>query len=70
MEILQMQLNDNVQMYELQSNGEYQKVVSTQKPFSSQLAYEEYVNAIYGDSVSNDEVIKAKKLAKRMLKES
>lgn len=70
MEILQMQLNDNVQMYELQSNGEYQKVANTQKPFSSQLAYEEYVNAIYGDSVSNDEVIKAKKLAKRMLKES
>ena len=70
MEILQMQLNDNVQMYELQSNGEYQKVVSSQKPFSSQLAYEEYVNAIYGDLVRNDEVNKAKKLAKRMLKES
>ena len=70
MEILQMQLSDNVQMYELQSNGEYQKVVSTQKPFSSQLAYEDYVNAIYGDSINNDEVIKAKKLAKRMLKES
>ncbi|TLD96095.1 RNA degradosome polyphosphate kinase [Helicobacter jaachi] len=70
MEILQMQLNDNVQMYELQSNGEYQKVSNTQKPFNSQLAYEEYVNAIYGDSVRNDEVSKAKKLAKRMLKES
>ena len=70
MEILQMQLSDNVQMYELQSNGEYHKVTNTQKPFSSQIAYEEYVNAIYGDSVSNDEVIKAKKLAKRMLKES
>lgn len=70
MEILKMQLNDNVQMYELQSNGEYQKVQSTQKAFSSQLAYEEYVNAIYGDSVRNDELSKAKKLAKRMLKES
>ncbi|WP_300448953.1 RNA degradosome polyphosphate kinase [uncultured Helicobacter sp.] len=70
MEILQMQLNDNVQMYELQSNGEYHKVPHRDKPFSSQLAYEEYVNAIYGDSVRNDEVSKAKKLAKRMLKES
>lgn len=70
MEILKMQLNDNVQMYELQSNGEYQKVQSIQKAFSSQLAYEEYVNAIYGDSVRNDELSKAKKLAKRMLKES
>ena len=70
MEILKMQLNDNVQMYELQSNGEYQKVQSTQKAFGSQLAYEEYVNAIYGDSVRNDELSKAKKLAKRMLKES
>lgn len=71
MEILQMQLSDNVQIYELQSSGEYQKVTNAQKPFSSQLAYEEYVNAIYGDSVRNDEAVsKAKKLAKRMLKES
>ncbi|RDU59029.1 RNA degradosome polyphosphate kinase [Helicobacter marmotae] len=70
MEILQMQLSDNVQIYELQSNGEYQKPAPAQKPFSSQLAYEEYVNAIYGDSVCNDEMDKAKKLAKRMLKES
>lgn len=70
MDILQMQLKDNVQMYELHSNGEYHKVVSKEKAFSSQIAYEEYVNSIYGDSVENEEAIKAKKLAKRMLKES
>lgn len=71
MEILQMQLSDNVQIHELQSSGEYVKVVSKEKPFSSQLAYEEYVNAIYGDSVlKKDEVSKAKKLANRILKES
>jgi len=68
MDILQMQLQDNVQAYELQSNGEYQKVISTQKPFSSQIEYEEYVNALE-DKIDKSEV-KAKKLAKRMLKES
>lgn len=70
MDILQMQLKDTVQAYELQSNGEYKKLAQTQKPFSSQLAYEEYVNTIYAASVRNDEVSKAKKLAKRMLRES
>lgn len=70
MDILQMQLKDNVQMYELHSNGEYHKVVSKEKAFSSQIAYEEYVNSIYSDSVENEEAVKAKKLAKRMLKES
>nr|QGT50072.1 polyphosphate kinase [uncultured Helicobacter sp.] len=70
MDILQMQLKDNVQMYELHSNGEYQKVASKEKAFSSQIAYEDYVNGIYSDSVENEEAIKAKKLAKRMLRES
>ena len=70
MDILQMHLKDNVQVYELQSDGQYHKLKGAPKPLSSQLAYEEYVNAAYGDSVRNDEKSKAQKLAKRMLRES
>lgn len=70
LEILQMQLQDNVQAYELLENGEYKRVQNDRNRLSSQLAYEDYVNAIYGDSVCNEEMIKAKKLAKRILRES
>lgn len=71
MHILQMQLNDNVQAHELLSNGEYKKIDSANKePFSSQIENEKYVNDIFNSSSVNDSINKAKKLAKRMLKES
>ncbi|PAF46634.1 RNA degradosome polyphosphate kinase [Helicobacter sp. 12S02634-8] len=69
-EILELQLSDNVQMYALGADGEYAKVVSKDKPMSSQIFYEGYVNGIYNASKSEQEHYKAKKLLERMIGES
>lgn len=69
-EILTIQLSDNVQMHELQSNGEYIKIpTSKDKAISSQVVYECYVNEIYNSS-KKDKDAKAKKLLQRMIGES
>lgn len=69
-EILNIQLSDNVQMHELQSDGEYKKIPTPKdKAISSQIVYEKYVNEIYNSS-KNDKDSKASKLLRRMIGES
>lgn len=62
-EILSFQLNDNVQMHELKSDGEYFKISTNGAPFSSQLAYEEYITEIHNN---NRNISKVQKLLNRM----
>jgi len=69
-EILNLQINDNVLARELQENGEYVKIKSLGKtPINSQIVMEEYTNMLYS-SHKKTNVSKAKKLARRLLKES
>lgn len=72
LEILNIQLKDNVQMHELQSNGEYKKLspVSNQKPLSSQIVFEEMITMLYNEANKATHATKAKKLVKRMMGES
>ena len=68
-EILQIQLKDNVKARELLPNGDYVKV-PTQKPkINSQLLMEEYAKLLYASHEKNT-ANKAKRLARRLLKES
>ncbi|WP_324726540.1 MULTISPECIES: polyphosphate kinase 1 [unclassified Helicobacter] len=46
LDILKMQLKDDVNLYELQSDGSYKKI-ATQEGFNAQIFYEDYVNRIY-----------------------
>lgn len=69
-EILNLQINDNVLARELQENGEYTPIESAGRtPINSQLIMEEYTNMIYASHKKNS-VNRAKKLARRLLKES
>lgn len=69
-DILNVQLSDNVQMHELQSDGEYTKIQTPKdKSISSQIVYERYVNEIYSSNKNNKDD-KAKKLLQRMIGES
>ncbi|RDU53949.1 RNA degradosome polyphosphate kinase [Helicobacter sp. MIT 00-7814] len=71
LEILTIQLKDNTQMHELQSNGEYKKLTASanEKPLSSQDMFEEMVSMLY-NAAKKSQVTKAKKLVKRMMGES
>lgn len=62
LEILNLQLSDNVLMYELKESGEYFLSASGEKPLNSQLAYEEYINKIYNSSKMEKEHFQDKKL--------
>jgi len=69
-EILNLQINDNVLARELQENGEYIRIERSGKtPINSQLVMEEYTNMLYS-SRKKSSVSRAKKLARRLLKES
>ncbi|HIE35594.1 MAG TPA: polyphosphate kinase 1, partial [Campylobacterales bacterium] len=69
-EILNLQINDNVLARELQEDGNYKRVYTTNKtPINSQLIMEEYTNMLYA-SHKKSNVSRAKRLARRLLKES
>ncbi|CAE10955.1 RNA degradosome polyphosphate kinase [Wolinella succinogenes] len=68
--ILKLQLEDNVQSYELKEDGSYERIVGEGKNVSSQKIFEEYVSTLYASLKKDEEDIKAKRLAKRMFKES
>ncbi|WP_281951450.1 RNA degradosome polyphosphate kinase [Nitrosophilus kaiyonis] len=69
-EILNLQINDNVLARELQENGEYINIKREGKtPINSQLVMEEYTNMLYSTHKKTN-VSRAKKLARRLLKES
>lgn len=71
-EIVNIQLSDNVQIHQLQSDGEYKKTPTPKEnPISSQVVYERFVNeaskSVKKESAQNT---KAKKLLQRMVGES
>ncbi|RAX54548.1 RNA degradosome polyphosphate kinase [Helicobacter sp. 10-6591] len=70
-EIVNIQLKDNTQIHELQSNGEYKKLLppEKQKPLSAQDLFEEMTNALY-DTTKKSQGTKAKRLIKKMMGES
>ncbi|RAX58608.1 RNA degradosome polyphosphate kinase [Helicobacter monodelphidis] len=66
--ILKMQLEDDMQAYELQSDGNYVHVEQT-KNINSQKVFEDYANTLYSESKCTEKT-KTKRLVQRMLKES
>lgn len=69
LEIVSIQLKDNLQAHELQSNGEYKKLTPDQNPINAQEVFEETTNMLYNAS-GNTKSTKASKLIKRMMGES
>ena len=69
LEIVTLQLKDNLQAHELQSNGEYKKLAPDQNPINAQEMFEEMTNMLYNAS-SNTKSAKALRLIKRMMGES
>lgn len=69
LEIVTLQLKDNLQAHELQSNGEYKKLAPDQNPINAQEMFEEMTNMLYNAS-SNAKSAKALRLIKRMMGES
>ncbi len=67
--ILQLQLDDNVCAKELQDNGEYIPVNTAGQSINSQAMMESYITNLYA-SIKKDDPNKAKKLAKRLYKDS
>lgn len=70
--IIKIQSEDNAKAHELQSDGEYIKLAPKEgeKPTNSQKMLEDHTNTLYASLKREAEEVKAKKLAKRMLKES
>ncbi|WP_394958552.1 RNA degradosome polyphosphate kinase [uncultured Helicobacter sp.] len=68
-EIVSLQLKDNLQAHELQSNGEYKKLSPDQNPINAQEVFEEMTTMLYNAS-GNNKSAKALKLIKRMMGES
>lgn len=68
--IVTLQIEDNVQAYELKEDGSYERVAGEGKSVNSQKILEEYVSALYASLKRDEEDAKAKRLAKRMFKES
>ena len=69
--IIRLQSEDNSQAHELQSNGEYKKLSPIDgKKINSQKILEDYTNATYTSLKREEEEVKAKKLARRMFRES
>ncbi len=70
--IIKIQSEDNAKAHELQSNGEYIKLAPKEgeKPTNSQKMLEDHTNTLYASLKREAEEVKAKKLARRMLKES
>lgn len=68
--ILKLQIDDNMQSYELKEDGSYEKITTEGKGINSQRIFEEYVSALYASIKREEEEHKAQRLAKRMFKES
>lgn len=71
LEILKLQIADNTQAHELQSDGEYKKLLpkDNERSINSQDEYEKYINSLYNASI-NAQDTKAKKLVTKMMSES
>lgn len=69
--ILKIQIEDTIRAHELQENGEYKKLSSKDgdKTISSQKFLEDYTNTIF-NTLKHKEESKAKKLSRRIFKES
>ncbi len=68
--IIRLQSEDNTNAHELQENGEYQKLSSNGKSINSQKILEDYTNSTYTSLKREEEEVKAKRLARRMFRES
>lgn len=68
--IIRLQSEDNTNAHELQEDGEYKKLVSNGKNINSQKILEDYTNTTYTSLKREEEEIKAKRLARRMFRES
>ena len=68
--IIRLQSEDNTNAHELQEDGEYKKLVSNGKNINSQKILEDYTNTTYASLKREEEEIKAKRLARRMFRES
>jgi len=70
-EILQLQLNDNVLSWNLENNGDYTEVASTdERAINNHMVLEDYMNKIYKAQKKDTSSHKAEKLARRLFKES
>ena len=70
-EILQLQLNDNILSWTLDSNGDYTAVeVNEERAINNHTVLEDYMNKIYKAHKKDTTSHKAEKLARRLFKES
>lgn len=70
--IINLQCEDNVQSHELEANGEYTRLTHKdgQRSINSQRVLEEYTNSIYSALKREEEDGRAKRIARRLLKDS
>ena len=70
--IIKLQSEDNVCAHELNSDGTYTKLTSkdNESAINSQKMLEDYINSVYHSLKREEKEIKARKLARRMFKES
>ncbi|CAM2949962.1 RNA degradosome polyphosphate kinase [Helicobacter burdigaliensis] len=70
--IINLQSQDNTNAHELLENGEYQKLIPKDKEatINSQKILEDHTNTTYSSLKQEEAEVKAKKLARRMFKES
>jgi len=70
-EILQLQLNDNMLSWTLDSNGEYTQMIhGEERAINNHTVLEDYMNKIYKAQKKDTTSHKAEKLARRLFKES
>jgi polyphosphate kinase len=70
-EMLQLQINDNMLSWKLNSDGEYEKVEKGKnKAINNHVILEEYINKIYKTMKKDTTFSKAEVLAKKLFKES
>ncbi len=70
-EILQLQLNDNMLSWTLDSDGEYTQMQNgEERPINNHTVLEDYMNKIYKAQKKDTTPHKAEKLARRLFKES
>ena len=70
-EMLQLQINDNMLSWKLNSNGEYEKVEKGKnKAINNHIILEEYINKIYKTMKKDTTFSKAEILARKLFKES
>jgi polyphosphate kinase len=69
LQILQLQLNDNQQAYELNSNSNYEKIITDKEPINSQEESEKYYTKIH-KMTKSERISKVDKLINRLFKDS